>query len=389
MRNLFRNMMTLMLAFCCVLMILPDLETSAAAASNPALGLRVGYYYRIKNAITGYYLNISGNSDTVGASLIMTTRSSALAQQFQFAPYSSYYWLVPRSTSNGKALGIASLDAATHVGSYITLQKTLENTLLVIRRTANGYSISPKWSAEAYVFGYSDASNGGIVKTTAYKSMVCDWIFEPVYNGGVSYYAITPLGQEDSAVANTILSRFRKLAYSANRYDLPTVTEVYSNTTSCRAVVFHGHGTAGAIYLGQADGTDITFYSELGTPKIGGVSDEIWSGVSFVFFATCQSARAGSYRMSMVESAYTHGVNCVIGFKNNVSGAEDYLQYMMEAIQTRPNGHAVTIQEALDYAIERSKDKDPQCTNKPNSPANSNNITVMGNKNICIDMRNY
>lgn len=219
-------------------------------ATDVALGLRAGYYYRIKNVQTGYYLTIANGADSIGAQCIMSPRSSSHAQQFQLSPYDAdSYRLIPRSTSSGYALGVASTAAATHVGSYITLQNTLTNTLLSINRNGDVYCISPEASSNVYVFGYSSATSGAIIKTSTYASPQFDWIFEPVYTGGMAYYAVYKLGQEDSAMANNVISRFQGIGYTSTRYDLPTATTIYSNATSCRALVFHGHGEPGAIGL--------------------------------------------------------------------------------------------------------------------------------------------
>lgn len=166
-------------------------------ATDVALGLRAGYYYRIKNVQTGYYLTIANGADSIGAQCIMSPRSSSHAQQFQLSPYDAdSYRLIPRSTSSGYALGVASTAAATHVGSYITLQSTLTNTLLSINRNGDVYCISPEASSNVYVFGYSSATSGAIIKTSTYASPQFDWIFEPVYTGGMAYYATADLSQD-------------------------------------------------------------------------------------------------------------------------------------------------------------------------------------------------
>lgn len=357
---------------------------TSASATTTVLGLRAGYYYRIKNVQTGYYLTIANGADTIGAQCVMSPRSSSHAQQFQLSPYGTgSYRLVPRSTSSGYALGVASSTAATHVGSYITLQSTLSNTLLSINRIGDVYYISPKDSSNVYVFGYSSAVSGAIIKTSTYASPQFDWIFEPVYTGDMAYYATADLtrdGGEDSIVANNIISKFQGIGYTSTRYDLPTATTIYSNSTSCRALVFHGHGGAGYIIL-ENNGN---LYSENATYTLRSLSSVVWSGMSFVMFVSCCSAQGIDERDSLVDVAYELGANCVLGFNNNVSGGEDYLYYMLDAIYNRPENTPLTIADAIAYADSHYSDDDKR---SETCPAHEGNLVVLGNANICIDKR--
>ncbi len=357
----------------------------ANATSDLPLGLRNGFYYRIKNAQTGYYLTIQNNEDSVGAQCVMLPRSASHAQQFQLAPYTTgRYRLIPRSTESGLALGLGSVEAAAHPGSYVKLQSTLNNTLLSITRRDNGYYISHYASSGVYVFGYANTDPGAIIKTATPSSPYTNWIFEPVYTGDMAYFKLTTLDADDDAAANDVVTRFGGLGYGTSTFYKPTPVQIYSTSPSRRVMVFHGHGSAGFISLDQSDDTSIYLYSEDATHSLESISGTIWSGMSFVAIISCQSARDSNERQSMVDVAYSLGANCVLGFQNNVAGGEKFLKHMADAMYNRPDDVPVTIADAIAYATYEFSFFQ---RNDTDHAANDENRVVLGNANICIDKR--
>ena len=193
---------------------------------------------------------------------------------------------------------------------------------------------------------------GSMQGNSKYKPYICiEYKYRMIYN------AITELGTEDKAMATNTVSTFQNIGYDASFYDRPTINEVYTNANSGSILVFHGHGGKVYINVDQSQGGKISIYSENATHSLHRISDDAWSRISFVFFATCESGTADSSggRNSMVDEAYELGADCVIGFKNEVSGAEDFINYMVNAIYKSPS--PITIKEAIKIAKEHY-DKD-------------------------------
>lgn len=197
----------------------------------------------------------------------------------------------------------------------------------------------------------------------------------------------------DTGTLASIRSRFETLGYTAPTHTFPvSISQIYSNSTSGRAMVLHDHGGPGYIVLYDNSGGGTTLYSEKlssdpsTTQSLGSISNFIWSGYSFVMFVSCQSARndPSTGRLSLAEAAYNYGATCSAGFYNNVAGGEDYLNALVYAITTRPTGEPMTIADAA-YAADLSYSAiDKLFTDCPAYPGN---FKVFGNSSICIDMR--
>ena len=81
----------------------------------------------------------------------------------------------------------------------------------------------------------------------------------------------------------------------------------------------------------------------------------------------------------MADEAYKLGADCVIGFKNEVTGAEDFLNYMANAINE--SSKPISISEAVKIAISKySKEK----RQEEFCPANQNNLYIVGDQSICL-----
>ena len=153
------------------------------------------------------------------------------------------------------------------------------------------------------------------------------------------------------------------------------------NANSSNILVFHGHGSPGSIMIEQSQGGEAHIYLNNATNSLHKITTSAWSHISFVYFATCKSAirDTKSGRNSMADEAYKLGADCVIGFKNEVTGAEDFLNYMANTINE--SSKPISISEAVKIAISkysREKRQEEFC------PANQNNLYIVGDQSICL-----
>lgn len=199
---------------------------------------------------------------------------------------------------------------------------------------------------------------------TAYKPHIrIDYKYRAIYN------VTTELSPEDQAVATETVGLLGNMEYPTCYAELPTFNDIKETSDSASILIIHGHGTAGAIYLRSEASLNstVTVYSG----ALENIPQSTWSHIKFVFFATCQSGKALGSTKSMVDKAYELGADYVIGFNDNVTGAEDFLNYMIEHIES--SDASVTLREAKEYALGCYDDKsDPSC------PANTDNLCWRG-----------
>ncbi len=218
------------------------------------------------------------------------------------------------------------------------------------------------------------------------------------------YNAITELKDKeedkDLTTANNIVSGFGRIGYAAYFRDRQSITNIIKDANNkCDILVFHGHGSPGRIKIeSKADGTELHLYSESPGYNLSSISADTWKDISFVYFATCESGKATSNRNSMIDEANELGAKCVIGFNNTVSGAEDFLKYMIDFIATSDT--LVSIEDAVTHAKVKSLEKAGITIENQNqintylyqlnsnNPAYPTNLRIVGDQSICLDLTN-
>ncbi len=200
--------------------------------------------------------------------------------------------------------------------------------------------------------------------SSTYAPYICiKYKYRAIYN------AITVLGSEDESVATDTVDMLEGIGYPSEYVELPTFNEIKNTANSASIIIIHGHGGAGKIWIRTDEETDnsIPVYSD----ALVNIPDSTWDHITFVFFATCESGTSYGSSKSMVDKAYELGADYVIGFKNTVSGAEDFLNFMIERIES--SDEPVTLYNAKEYAISCYINRsDPAC------PANEDNLYIKG-----------
>lgn len=175
------------------------------------------------------------------------------------------------------------------------------------------------------------------------------------------------------------------MGYPTDYAETPSFNDIKRTANSASILIIHGHGERGRILI-RTSPTEESYIS-VWSESLEQIPGSTWDHITFVFFATCYSGKSYGCSKSMVDKAYELGADCVIGFNNTVSDAEDFLNYMVDAIVASEN--SITIGEAKIAAEKKMLEKykinklDQLPTNNPASPTN---LYVKGDQSIHLDL---
>lgn len=391
----------LLAAAACITSLSFTAITGLSAKAEDGRNIADGVYY-IRNLNSNKYLDISWCKTENGTEVIQFGFNGGLNQQFQVTRESDGYYTIKPKHCLSSAIDLRSASSANKNGTDAQLYKYgaawNEQRFSIEQAVGGGFQIGTKCSGGQKVLEVTDSSmaNNAIVQIWDYSTsrMNDNWVFEKVDTRKMSYFTLANLSGSDQNDANAIVSSFKRFGFKASPFNNPTTNEIASNS-SADVLVFHGHGGIGffavsdekdkngpakyRIYSNNAPSSSSNNYNiDNIIPK------DNWKKASFVYFASCHSADTSSdHDKSLVDVAYESGAACVIGFKNNVAGGEDFLRFMLEAIEAEPDS---TIKHAIARAritfMDRYSRSDYNPYTADDSPANKDNLVVKGNTSI-------
>jgi len=354
--------------------------------------------YCIRNLNSGKYMDINWARTADGTEVIQYGFHGDLNQQFKVTRESDGYYSIKPMHCQSSALDLRSVSGANSNGTDAqirTFRNYTEQKFTITNAVGGGFQIGTAASGGRKVLEVTNSSHNDceIIQIWDYSTsrMNDNWAFERVSPANMSYYTLTNLSSGDQNDANAIVKSFNALGYNADQYQYPTTSTVKNNAYNSSVLVFHGHGNTGFVRVHKNAKNDTLYdlYSEKapsGAQNLGTViPSSTWKHTSLVYFATCNSAASNSSRKSMIQSAYDLGATCAIGFRGSVAGGEDFLRYMMNAVEADPD---ITIRTAINRAVDefiRTRGKSTLTDSA--SPANSSNRVVLGNQDITLKKR--
>ena len=371
--------------------------TGLSAKAEDGRNIADGVYY-IRNLNSGKYMDINWARTADGTEVIQYGFHGDLNQQFKVTRESDGYYSIKPMHCQSSALDLRSVSGANSNGTDAqirTFRNYTEQKFTITNAVGGGFQIGTAASGGRKVLEVTNSSHNDceIIQIWDYSTsrMNDNWAFETVSPANMTYYTLTNLSSGDQNDANAIVKSFNALGYNANQYQYPTTSTVKNNAYNSSVLVFHGHGNTGFVRVHKNAKSDTLYdlYSEKapsGAQNLGTViPSSTWKHTSLVYFATCNSAASDGSRKSMIQSAYDLGATCAIGFRGSVAGGEDFLRYMINAVEADPD---ITIRTAINRAVDefiRTRGKSTLTDSA--SPANSSNRVVLGNQDITLKKR--
>lgn len=371
--------------------------TGLSAKAEDGRNIADGVYY-IRNLNSGKYMDINWARTADGTEVIQYGFHGDLNQQFKVTRESDGYYSIKPMHCQSSALDLRSVSGANSNGTDAqirTFRNYTEQKFTITNAVGGGFQIGTAASGGRKVLEVTNSSHNDceIIQIWDYSTsrMNDNWAFERVSPANMTYYTLTNLSSGDQNDANAIVKSFNALGYNANQYQYPTTSTVKNNAYNSSVLVFHGHGNTGFVRVHKNAKSDTLYdlYSEKapsGAQNLGTViPSSTWKHTSLVYFATCNSAASDGSRKSMIQSAYDLGATCAIGFRGSVAGGEDFLRYMINAVEADPD---ITIRTAINRAVDefiRTRGKSTLTDSA--SPANSSNRVVLGNQDITLKKR--
>lgn len=388
MKKIFSIIITIVLAFS--FLNISSIESKADNMSDP-IGLHNNYYYRIRLASTNLYLEAQNTYgyNSNGALLLLNERQNTNRQFFKITfQNNDAYQLMPLSSSLC-GIGISNLANANTIGTNAILTSNSNNSMLKISRALNGlFQISP-YSASSTAFVVSSTNInanltlGSIAPLTSYL-----WIFEPVYSGTYSFFAMKRLDDIIPDLAMQSSSFMSALGYNTEYPVYPTLEEFQEILSESRIGIIFGHGRP-AFLTGMDENDSIVFnYFSENYPNSQTILDDagVWYGKDYLYIGSCEGAKDDpeTNRRSLQNVAYSIGNRCVTAFYNVSTDTDKYWFRMSLILYTNhisynyPSIYNVMLDTDNMYSIyEKAQSK---------CPANPSNRTTLGNTSIILDL---
>lgn len=380
--------LTAVTAFSALALFPVDTAQKADAAST----LDSGIYY-IRNKRSGLYMDMENNSNKTGTNVIQYGFHSAMNQRYKVEKMGGYYYIYPMNVSGQThVLEFVNQTQAQTNGSLVRTYQKLTSckdqlfTITPVSGRTDEYEIGSCLSGGKKVLRPKSASTAKWAKIELWDASatndIDNWIFEKAYSKMSYSFLDKGASSTDQLDAEAIRALFVQSGFYADYKFIPEKSQIKSSASNSSVVVLHGHGNAGFIKRTDPNrsNSDPWCY-QIRADNI----DEIFPGdtakqMNLVYYASCHGADDFSLntQMSLLAATRQKGARCVIAYKDNVAGAEDFLEYMMQYI--RDNNYA-TIQSAINYA-----DTKFSKTNKF-SPSYPGNRIVSGNTGIILDLR--
>ena len=351
----------------------------AEAARTLGIHMDTEIYYYIRNANSNKYLDVCGGGGYTYDDIVQYEFNGGKGQMFKLtkvpnAPYNEY-----------------TIRPAVNPNMAITLQnQKMSNT---DGTDAYLYPVNNSWMCQRFIINNaSDEIHGSVeiaTKASGGKRMLevtnssyddCEqvqiwyrgtdrandnWFLEPVK---VSYIANNTLSASDSADATATVNSFDNLGNDANRFHMPTEATLKNRIKCSDSVIFLGHCYApDCLAWNDTNGNWVSLStSNVSTyfPTNAAIT------TSFVYIGSCQCGE-------LAKAISDQGVKCVIGFKDNVAGAEVFLKKMMNLIECEP---WLTIGEAVDR-VKSTYSYYQRYVNYA-SPVHYNNMVIYGDTSI-------
>lgn len=376
----------LLAAAACITSISFTAITGLSAKAEHGRTLPNGLYH-IRNLHSGKCMDVRGAWTHNGAEVIQYGYHGDLNQTFRVTLESDGYYSIKPMHCPSAAIDLRSKNEANTNGTDAQIWEYSsgynEQKFIIKSALGGGFQIGTASSGGQKVLEVDSSSceDCAPIQVWNYSTtrMNDNWAFERATPTNVSYFALTnDYSRNSRRIMNKIINSFNdlgygNLGYSKDNEEVATRDGMQDMAGSSSVLVFHGHGNVGFMSVNN----DFVFSSELGDI----ISPNTWKHVSLAYFGTCYSAERSNDRTSLVHTAYELGATCSMGFKYTVTGAEDYLMYMMQAVENNPD---ITIHDAVIYANSQYTYNEKQ---NISCPAHAGNLIVTGNDLITLRTR--
>lgn len=388
MKKIFSLIFTIALvfSFCNI----SSIKAEADNTSDP-IGLHDDYYYRIRLASTNLYLEAQNtygyNSD--GALLLLNERQNSNRQFFKIKfQNNGAYQLRPLSSSLC-GIGLSNSANANTINTNAILTSNSNNAMLKIFRSASGmFQISPYSAISTAFIVYSENINENLKLGSITTSSSYIWIFEPVYSGTSSFFAMKQLDDVIPSLAAQSNLFMSSLGYNTEYVEYPTLAEFNEILSESRIGSIWGHGNPGIIICMDESSTLKFLYCSENNTDYPTILDnsELWYGKDYLYIGSCEGAKddPSTNRRSLQKVAYSIGNRCVTAFKNVSIDTDKYWFKMIQVLYTSHICHNYrSVDVVMNYADDMYsvyEQLNPEC------PANSANRVTLGNTSIILDL---
>lgn len=176
----------------------------------------------------------------------------------------------------------------------------------------------------------------------------------PFAVNNMEYFAITPLGVDDTNIRSDILRIFGLMGYNTESSPLLSAAQIKSALRSNGVSIIHGHGGPGRInceYWSNGTHYDSTLYASfngtLGSndAEMSSYSQYALSQEKLVIYVTCESAKTNDGNKTITglpQQTVAKGAKCSIGWKVELKRGGEWTDILTGILHNR-----VSIYEAM------------------------------------------